>query len=64
MADPAEDLYSVLGVARTATDDQIRRAYRKLARKHHPDVNPGDKQSEERFKQVAAAHDVLSAPSR
>jgi molecular chaperone DnaJ len=64
MADPAEDLYSVLGVARTATDDQIRRAYRKLARKHHPDVNPGDKQSEERFKQVAAAHDVLSDPAR
>jgi len=56
----AADLYGTLGVARTATDDQIRRAYRKLARKHHPDVNPGNKEAEERFKEVSAAYDVLS----
>lgn len=55
-----EDLYAVLGVPRTATTDEIRKAYRKLARKYHPDVNPGDKAAEERFKQVSRAHDALS----
>jgi len=55
-----EDLYAVLGVPRTATTDEIRKAYRKLARKFHPDVNPGDKAAEERFKQVSRAHDALS----
>ncbi|MBM4246135.1 MAG: hypothetical protein FJ148_20445 [Deltaproteobacteria bacterium] len=54
------DLYAVLGVARDATADQIKKAYRKLARKFHPDVNPGDKGAEERFKEVSRAHDVLS----
>lgn len=58
--DADEDLYSVLGVQRTATTDEIRKAYRKLARKYHPDVNPGDKSAEERFKQVSRAHDALS----
>jgi curved DNA-binding protein len=56
----AESLYQILGVAKTATADEIRRAYRKLARKHHPDVNPGDRHAEERFKKVSAAYDVLS----
>jgi curved DNA-binding protein len=56
----AESLYDIIGVAKTATSDQIRKAYRKLARKHHPDVNPGDKRAEERFKKVSAAYDVLS----
>lgn len=56
----AKDLYQILGVARTASDADIRKAYRKLARKHHPDVNPGNKKSEDHFKEVAAAYEVLS----
>lgn len=59
-----EDLYAVLGVARTSTNDEIRKAYRKLARKCHPDVNPGDKSAEERFKQISRAHDALSDEKR
>ena len=56
----AKDFYETLGVSRTATEKEIRSAYRKLARKLHPDVNPGDKASETRFKEVNAAYDVLS----
>lgn len=56
----AESLYETLGVAKGATPDAIRSAYRKLARKHHPDVNPGDKKAEERFKGISAAYEVLS----
>jgi molecular chaperone DnaJ len=56
----AMDYYAVLEVARTASADEIKKQYRKLARKHHPDVNPGNKQAEERFKQISAAYDVLS----
>ena len=58
------DLYEVLGVSRTATDDEIKKAYRKLARKHHPDTNPDDPKAEERFKEISAAHDTLSDPDK
>jgi molecular chaperone DnaJ len=53
------DLYEMLGVSRTATDDDIKKAYRKLARKYHPDVNPGKKEAEERFKEISFAYDTL-----
>lgn len=55
-----KDYYEILGVKRSATDEQIRQAYRKLARKHHPDLNPGDKGAEERFKELNEANEVLS----
>jgi molecular chaperone DnaJ len=55
-----QDYYEVLGVSRNAKEDEIRKTYRKLARKYHPDLNPGDKSSEERFKKVQEAYDVLS----
>jgi molecular chaperone DnaJ len=55
-----QDYYQTLSVARDAGEDDIRKAYRKLARKHHPDLNPGDKASEDRFKKVQEAYDVLS----
>jgi len=55
-----KDLYQVLGVARGADEGAIRKAYRRLARKHHPDVNPGDKGAEERFKEISEAYAVLS----
>ena len=55
----ATDLYSVLGVKRGASDKDIKAAFRKLAREHHPDVNPGDVASEERFKEISQAHEVL-----
>ena len=53
------DYYEVLGVAKTATADEIKSAYRKLAMKYHPDRNPGDKAAEEKFKEAAEAYDVL-----
>lgn len=54
-----EDLYTILGVERTATAEEIKKAHRKLARELHPDANPGDEETEERFKEVQAAYDVL-----
>jgi len=55
-----KDYYQTLGVARTATEKEIRQAFRKLARQHHPDVNPGDKAAEARFKEINEAYEVLS----
>src|SRR5690348_3858386 len=57
-----KDYYSTLGVAKTATDKEIKGAFRKLARKHHPDVNPGDKSAESRFKEINEAYEVLGDP--
>ena len=62
MAANIKDYYAVLGVKRDAPDDQIKKAYRKLARKFHPDLNPGDKTAEDQFKQLQEAYDVLSNP--
>jgi len=59
-----KDLYAVLGVAKTASADEIKKAYRKLARKYHPDLNPGNKQAEERFKDISFAHDALTDPEK
>ena len=56
----AKDYYSILGVSRGATEREVKQAYRKLARQHHPDVNPGDKAAEDRFKQINEAYEVLS----
>jgi molecular chaperone DnaJ len=59
-----KDLYAALGVPRTASAAEIKKSYRKLARKYHPDVNPGNKAAEERFKEISEAHDVLSDPEK
>src|ERR1041384_8263540 len=64
MAAPKHDYYETLGVPRKASEDDIRKSYRKLARKHHPDLNPGDKSAEERFKTVQEAYDILSDPKK
>jgi DnaJ-class molecular chaperone len=59
-----KDYYATLGVAKTATDKEIKQAFRKLARKHHPDVNPGDKSAESRFKEINEAYEVLGDPAK
>jgi molecular chaperone DnaJ len=64
MAASTKDYYELLGVKRSASAEEIRKAFRKLARKHHPDVNPGDKSAEEKFKQISEANDVLSDPKK
>ena len=58
------DYYKTLGVGKNASDAEIKKAYRKLARQYHPDRNPGDKKAEERFKEISQAHDVLSDPDK
>src|SRR5271157_3569762 len=58
------DYYATLGVKKTASADDIRKAFRKLARRYHPDVNPGDKTAEEKFKTLSEANDVLSDPKK
>ena len=60
MAAARPDYYKVLGVGKNASDEEIKKSYRKLARKYHPDRNPGDKKAEERFKEISAAYDTLS----
>jgi molecular chaperone DnaJ len=60
----ADELYKTLGVAKNASDDEIKKAYRKLARQYHPDRNPDDKGAEEKFKEISAAHDVLADPEK
>src|SRR5207302_8990560 len=59
-----KDYYATLGVNKTSTEKEIKQAYRKLARKHHPDVNPGDKTAESRFKDINEAYEVLGDPEK
>ena len=61
---PKHDYYETLGVGKSASAEEIRKSYRKLARKFHPDLNPGDKSSEDRFKNVQEAYDILSDPKK
>jgi curved DNA-binding protein len=64
MAVNYKDYYADLGVSKTATEKEIKQAYRRLARKYHPDVNPGDKSAEEKFKEISEAYEVLSDPGK
>src|ERR1700743_2943772 len=58
------DYYKILGVSKTASQDEVRAAYRKLARKHHPDLNPNDKEANKKFQQINEANEVLSDPEK
>jgi molecular chaperone DnaJ len=64
MPTQTKDYYGALGVKKSASNEEIKKAFRKLARKYHPDVNPGDKTAEERFKTISEAHEVLSDPKK
>ena len=64
MSDTEKDYYKILGVERTATEEEIKTAYKKMAIKYHPDRNPGDKEAEEKFKEAAEAYDVLHDPDK
>ena len=59
-----KDYYATLGVAKTATEKEIKQAFRKMARKYHPDVNPGDKSAETRFKEINEAYEVIGDPEK
>ena len=58
------DYYEVLGIDKSASEKELKSAYRKLAKKYHPDANPGDKQSEEKFKELSEAYDILKDPEK
>ena len=64
MAQNKRDYYEVLGISKGASEDEIKKAYKKLARKYHPDMNPGDKEAEEKFKEINEANEVLSDPTK
>ena len=64
MAQEKRDYYEVLGISKGASEDEIKKAYKKLARKYHPDMNPGDKEAEEKFKEINEANEVLSDPQK
>src|SRR5574340_644440 len=64
MPTATKDYYGILGVKKSASAEEMRKAFRKLARRYHPDVNPGDKAAEERFKSISDAYDVLSDPKK
>ncbi len=59
-----KDLYKILGISKSASEEQIKKAYRKLARKWHPDINPGNKEAEQKFKEISMAYDVLGKPDK
>ena len=60
----SKDFYETLGIARSASEDEIKKAYRKLAMKYHPDRNPNNKEAEEKFKEIQKAYDILSDPQK
>src|SRR5215510_9620259 len=64
MPTQSKDYYAILGVKKSASAEDVRKAFRKLARKYHPDVKPGDKKAEEKFKEISEANDVLSDPKK